>query len=103
MAMFDKVLFNETWLARWPSSSYLSSTPRTYYHLPLVLQVEGRAGAVIVKFDNYLDNFPGFLSSVSGVRRHHIHGTSLYLFTRKTEVIESNIPKATPTEEGPQY
>ncbi|KAL0394537.1 UNVERIFIED_CONTAM: hypothetical protein Slati_4419900 [Sesamum latifolium] len=34
----DRMLVNEAWLVKWPTSKYISATPRTSDHSPLILQ-----------------------------------------------------------------
>ncbi|KAL0445009.1 UNVERIFIED_CONTAM: hypothetical protein Slati_2223600 [Sesamum latifolium] len=85
----DRMLVNDSWLARWPNSSYLCATPRTSDHSPLVLR-----GSVIrnygrcFRLDNYLAQLPGFINLVRGVWEHPIVGTPMYSVTRKLKALK---------------
>ncbi|KAL0420604.1 UNVERIFIED_CONTAM: hypothetical protein Slati_3083300 [Sesamum latifolium] len=80
----DRILVNDRWLARWPNSSYLSATPRTSDHSPLVLRgVVIRNVGGCFRFDNYLAKSPGFIDLVRGIWDHPIVGTPMYSVTRK--------------------
>ncbi|KAL0449535.1 UNVERIFIED_CONTAM: hypothetical protein Slati_1509900 [Sesamum latifolium] len=64
----DRMLANDNWLRKWPSSICYSTTPRTSDHSPLVLQgYDFRQSKHLFHFDNYLAASPGFLDSVNSV------------------------------------
>ncbi|KAL0295057.1 UNVERIFIED_CONTAM: hypothetical protein Sradi_6855500 [Sesamum radiatum] len=85
----DRVLVNDTWLARWPNSAYLSALPQTSDHSPLILQgAERRLTRGVFRFDNFLTSQPGFLTSVRQVWRHRIYGSEMYGVTRKLKALK---------------
>ncbi|KAL0282163.1 UNVERIFIED_CONTAM: hypothetical protein Sradi_7269500 [Sesamum radiatum] len=62
----DRMLVNEMWLVKWPHASYLSALPSTSDHSPLVLLGNARTTDTIpFRFDNFLAEQPGFLTSVN--------------------------------------
>ncbi|KAL2252863.1 UNVERIFIED_CONTAM: Transposon TX1 uncharacterized protein [Sesamum indicum] len=75
----DRVLINDPWLARFPTSSYHSLTPRTSDHLPLVLfgdsQHHNNGG--MFRFDNYLTLSPEFIPSVQNIWQHEVVGVAI--------------------------
>ncbi|KAL0291683.1 UNVERIFIED_CONTAM: hypothetical protein Sradi_7018100 [Sesamum radiatum] len=86
----DRVLVNDTWLEKWPNSSYLSALPQTSDHSPLILLgAERRPVGGVFRFDNFLASQPGFLTSVRQVWRHRIYGTEMYGVTRKLKALKS--------------
>ncbi|KAL0420810.1 UNVERIFIED_CONTAM: hypothetical protein Slati_3103900 [Sesamum latifolium] len=85
----DRMLANDRWLARWPDTICLSSTPRTSDHSPLVLSgYSHRRGGGLFRFDKFLARNPGFLALVEGTWRHNIHGTPMYSITRKLKLLK---------------
>ncbi|KAL0307384.1 UNVERIFIED_CONTAM: hypothetical protein Scaly_2984900 [Sesamum calycinum] len=85
----DRMLVNENWLAVWPLSKYLSSTPRTSDHAPLILQGEqGHKSAPMFRFENFMTKIPGFLSYVEDIWKHHTVGTAMYALTRKLKALK---------------
>ncbi|KAL0455360.1 UNVERIFIED_CONTAM: hypothetical protein Slati_0875200 [Sesamum latifolium] len=53
---------NDRWLVRWPDAVYVSLSPRTSDHSPLVLKGSSELPqASMSHFDNYLAQFPGFI------------------------------------------
>ncbi|KAL0283960.1 UNVERIFIED_CONTAM: Retrovirus-related Pol polyprotein from type-2 retrotransposable element R2DM [Sesamum radiatum] len=86
----DRVLVNETWLVKWPSSSYFSAIPSTSDHSPLVLVgAEQRPVSGCFRFDNFLTKQAGFLDAVRGVWRHHIYGTKMYGVVCKLKALKT--------------
>ncbi|KAL0455507.1 UNVERIFIED_CONTAM: hypothetical protein Slati_0889900 [Sesamum latifolium] len=85
----DRMLVNESWLARWPNSSYLCPTLQTSDHSPLVLRASViRNYGRCFRFDNYLAKLPGFIDLVRGVWEHPIVGTPMYSVTRKLKALK---------------
>ncbi|KAL0295375.1 UNVERIFIED_CONTAM: hypothetical protein Sradi_6838000 [Sesamum radiatum] len=85
----DRALVNDTWLEKWPNSSYLSALPQTSDHSPLILLgAERRLTGGVFRFDNFLTSQPGFLTSVRQVWRHRIYGTAMYGVTRKLKALK---------------
>ncbi|KAL0282277.1 UNVERIFIED_CONTAM: hypothetical protein Sangu_2959000 [Sesamum angustifolium] len=85
----DRILANDRWLAHWPNSVCLSTSPRTSDHSPLALRghTSRRLGGVF-QFDNYLAKAHGFLDLVQWVWRHDIYGTPMYSITRKLKLLK---------------
>ncbi|KAL0304674.1 UNVERIFIED_CONTAM: hypothetical protein Sangu_3070300 [Sesamum angustifolium] len=86
----DRMLVNEAWLETWPGASYISALPSTSDHSPLVLNGTNRgADRAIFRFDNYLAQQPGFLSSVENIWKHHITGTTMYEIVNKLKLLKA--------------
>ncbi|KAL0289795.1 UNVERIFIED_CONTAM: hypothetical protein Sradi_7064300 [Sesamum radiatum] len=86
----DRVLVNESWLVKWPHSSYLSALPSTSDHSPLILVgAERRPALGCFRFDNFLTKQSGFLGAVRGVWHHHIYGTKMYGVVRKLKALKA--------------
>ncbi|KAL0448195.1 UNVERIFIED_CONTAM: LINE-1 reverse transcriptase [Sesamum latifolium] len=80
---------NDRWLERWPDSVYVSLSPRTSDHSPLVLKgTSDLPRASMFRFDNYLAQSPGFIHEVHNVWRHGIMGTRMYAVTRKLKALK---------------
>ncbi|KAL2231095.1 UNVERIFIED_CONTAM: hypothetical protein Sindi_1703900 [Sesamum indicum] len=81
----DRILINDRWLARFPSSSYHSLLSRTSDHSPLVLhgdtQNQTRGG--MFRFDNYLTRSPEFIPNVQNIWQHRIIGTPMFAVTQQ--------------------
>ncbi|KAK4383217.1 hypothetical protein Sango_2797900 [Sesamum angolense] len=85
----DRMLVNENWLAIWPLSKYLCSAPRTSDHTPLIIQGEqGHMAASIFRFENFMTEIPGFLSSIQDTWKHHVVGAAMYTLTRKLKALK---------------
>ncbi|KAL0295479.1 UNVERIFIED_CONTAM: putative ribonuclease H protein [Sesamum radiatum] len=85
----DRMLVNENWLTVWPATKYVSATPRTSDHAPLIIQGdEGQKEASMFRFENFVTKIPGFISCVEDVWKHHIVGTAMYTFTRKLKALK---------------
>ncbi|XP_011083323.1 uncharacterized protein LOC105165859 [Sesamum indicum] len=86
----DRILINDRWLARFPTSSYHSLTPRTSDHSPLVLvgdsQHHNNRG--MFRFDNYLTLSPDFIPSVQNIWQHEVIGVPMYAVTRKLKALK---------------
>ncbi|KAL0292598.1 UNVERIFIED_CONTAM: hypothetical protein Sradi_6983200 [Sesamum radiatum] len=86
----DRMLVNEMWLVKWPHASYLSALPSTSDHSPLVLLGNARTTDTIpFRFDNFLAEQPGFLTSVNQIWRHQIHGNRMYGVTCKLKSLKA--------------
>ncbi|KAL0455549.1 UNVERIFIED_CONTAM: LINE-1 reverse transcriptase [Sesamum latifolium] len=85
----DRMLANDRWLALWPNTICLSSTPRTSDHsLQVLAGYTNRRGGGMFRFDNFIARSPGFLELVDGIWRHNIHGTLMYSVTRKLKLLK---------------
>ncbi|KAL0427665.1 UNVERIFIED_CONTAM: hypothetical protein Slati_2941300 [Sesamum latifolium] len=85
-----RMLVNETWLVHWSQSIYISASPRTSDHSPLILQGHDRCrDTPIFRFDNFMTKLPGFLDMVKERWKHPIIGTSMYALTRKLKYLKS--------------
>ncbi|KAL2237662.1 UNVERIFIED_CONTAM: hypothetical protein Sindi_0957900 [Sesamum indicum] len=80
----DRILINDRWLARFPSSCYHSLLPRTSDHSPLVLHRDrqSQTGGMF-RFDNYLTHSPEFIPSVQNIWQNTIVGVPMFAVTRK--------------------
>ncbi|KAL2224534.1 UNVERIFIED_CONTAM: hypothetical protein Sindi_3021100 [Sesamum indicum] len=89
----DRILINDRWLARFPSSSYHSLLPRTLDHSPLVIhgdrQHQHQIGGGMFRFDNYLTHSPEFIPSVQNIWQHTIIGVPMFAVTRKLKALKS--------------
>ncbi|XP_011083377.1 uncharacterized protein LOC105165918 [Sesamum indicum] len=85
----DRMLINDTWIARFPTSAYLSLTPRTSDHSPLVLcgDRQQQLGGMF-RFDNYLTRSPKFIPSVQNVWKHEVVRVPMYAVTRKLKALK---------------
>ncbi|KAL0448194.1 UNVERIFIED_CONTAM: LINE-1 reverse transcriptase [Sesamum latifolium] len=85
----DRMVCNDRWLERWPDGVYVSLSPRTSDHSPLVLKGSSKLPrASVFRFDNYLAQSPGFIPEVQNVWRHGIMGTRMYAVTRKLKALK---------------
>ncbi|XP_011075695.1 uncharacterized protein LOC105160127 [Sesamum indicum] len=86
----DRILFNDRWLAQFPTSSYHSLTPRTSDHSPLVLfgdsQHHNNGG--MFRFDNYPTLSPDFIPSVQNIWQHEVIGVPMYAVTHKLKALK---------------
>ncbi|KAL2226576.1 UNVERIFIED_CONTAM: putative mitochondrial protein [Sesamum indicum] len=86
----DRILINDRWLARFPTSSYHSLTPRTSDHSPLVLfgdsQHHNNGG--MFRFDNYPTLSPDFIPSVQNIWQHEVIGVPMYAVTHKLKALK---------------
>ncbi|KAL0439159.1 UNVERIFIED_CONTAM: hypothetical protein Slati_2398900 [Sesamum latifolium] len=72
----DRMLVNGTWLVHWPQSIYISASPRTSDHSPLILQGHDRCGDTpIFRFDNFMLNYLDFLICLFGGGRRQTQVT----------------------------
>ncbi|KAL2248168.1 UNVERIFIED_CONTAM: hypothetical protein Sindi_2669100 [Sesamum indicum] len=79
-----RMLINDTWLTRFPTSCYTSLLPQTSDHSPLVLNGDRQMQlGGMFRFDNYLTLSPNFIPSVQNVWQHAIVGVPMYAITRK--------------------
>ncbi|KAL2235678.1 UNVERIFIED_CONTAM: hypothetical protein Sindi_1300000, partial [Sesamum indicum] len=85
----DRMLINDRWIARFPTSYYCCLTPRTSDHSPMVLcgDRQQQLGGMF-RFDNYLALSPEFILSVQQVWQHHIIGVPMYAVTRKLKALK---------------
>ncbi|KAL2251910.1 UNVERIFIED_CONTAM: hypothetical protein Sindi_2313300 [Sesamum indicum] len=85
----DRILINDRWLARFPSSCYHSLLPRTSDHLPLVLHGDrqSQTGGMF-RFDNYLTHSPEFIPSVQNIWQNTIVGVPMFAVTRKLKALK---------------
>ncbi|KAL2225604.1 UNVERIFIED_CONTAM: hypothetical protein Sindi_2948700, partial [Sesamum indicum] len=76
----DRILINDRWLARFPTSSYHSLTPRTSDHSPLVLDgdMQQHNGA----------QSPEFIPNVENIWHHEVVGIPMYAVTRKLKALK---------------
>ncbi|KAL2231032.1 UNVERIFIED_CONTAM: hypothetical protein Sindi_1697600 [Sesamum indicum] len=88
----DRILINDRWLARFPSSCYHSLLPRTSDHSPLVIhgdmQHHQQTGGGMFRFDNYLTHSPEFIPSVQNIWQHSIIGVPMFAVTRKLKALK---------------
>ncbi|KAL0309599.1 UNVERIFIED_CONTAM: hypothetical protein Sradi_5902200 [Sesamum radiatum] len=85
----DRMLVNDVLLSQWPNCYYLTLTPRTSGHSPLVTCGESSIqNGSMFRFDNYLATSPDFIPAVQNVWQHHIVGTTMYAVTRKLMALE---------------
>ncbi|KAL2251900.1 UNVERIFIED_CONTAM: hypothetical protein Sindi_2312300 [Sesamum indicum] len=86
----DRILINDRWMARFPTSSYTSLTPRTSDHSPLILNGDSQQQfGGMFRFDNYLTLSPEFTLSVQQIWQHNIIGVPMYVVTRKLKALKS--------------
>ncbi|XP_011074610.1 uncharacterized protein LOC105159297 [Sesamum indicum] len=86
----DRILINDRWMARFPTSSYTSLTPRTSDHSPLILNGDSQQQfGGMFHFDNYLTLSPEFIPSVQQIWQHNIIGVPIYVVTRKLKALKS--------------
>ncbi|KAL2252862.1 UNVERIFIED_CONTAM: hypothetical protein Sindi_0080900 [Sesamum indicum] len=86
----DRILINDHWLARFPTSSYHSLTPRTSDHSPLVLHgdTQQHNGGGMFRFDNYLARSPDFIPNVQNIWHHEVVGIPMYAVIRKLKALK---------------
>ncbi|KAL2224845.1 UNVERIFIED_CONTAM: hypothetical protein Sindi_2938300 [Sesamum indicum] len=85
----DRILINDCWLARFPTSSYHSLTPRTSDHSPLVLHGDTQQlNGGMFRFDNYLALSPEFIPNVQSIWHHEVVGIPMYTVTRKLKALK---------------
>ncbi|KAL2225019.1 UNVERIFIED_CONTAM: putative mitochondrial protein [Sesamum indicum] len=86
----NRILINDRWLARFPTSSYHCLTPRTFDHSPLVLYGDSQQqnGGMFL-FDNYLTHSPNFIPSVQNIWQHEVVGVPMYAVSRKLKALKS--------------
>ncbi|KAL2230784.1 UNVERIFIED_CONTAM: LINE-1 reverse transcriptase [Sesamum indicum] len=85
----DRVLINDRWLARFPTSSYHSLTPRTSDHSPLVLHGDTQQhNGGMFRFDNYMALSPEFIPNVQNIWHHEVVGIPMYAVTRKLKALK---------------
>ncbi|KAL2237740.1 UNVERIFIED_CONTAM: hypothetical protein Sindi_0965700 [Sesamum indicum] len=85
----DRILINDRWLARFPTSSYHSLTPRISDHSPLVLHGDTQQhNGGMFGFDNYLARSPDFIPIVQNIWHHEIVGVPTYAVTRKLKALK---------------
>ncbi|KAL2231085.1 UNVERIFIED_CONTAM: hypothetical protein Sindi_1702900 [Sesamum indicum] len=85
----DRILINDRWLARFPSSCYHCLLPRTSDHLPLLLHGDrqNQTGGMF-RFDNYLTHSPEFTPSVPNIWQNIIVGVPMFAVTRKLKALK---------------
>ncbi|KAL2235440.1 UNVERIFIED_CONTAM: hypothetical protein Sindi_1276200 [Sesamum indicum] len=85
----DRILINDRWLARFPTSSYHCLTPRTSDHSLLVLYRDSQQqNGGMFQFDNYLTHSPDFIPSVQNIWQHELVGVPMYAVTRKLKALK---------------
>ncbi|KAL2230690.1 UNVERIFIED_CONTAM: hypothetical protein Sindi_1663400 [Sesamum indicum] len=85
----DRILINDCWLARFPTSSYHSLTTRTSDHSPLVLHGDSRQlNGGMFRFDNYLALSPEFIPNVQSIWHHEVVDIPMYAVTRKLKALK---------------
>ncbi|KAL2231101.1 UNVERIFIED_CONTAM: hypothetical protein Sindi_1704500 [Sesamum indicum] len=86
----DRILINDRWLARFPTSSYHSLTPRTSDHSPLVLHgdTQQHNGGGMFRFHNYLARSPDFIPNVQNIWHHEVIGIPMYAVTPKLKALK---------------
>ncbi|KAL2224551.1 UNVERIFIED_CONTAM: hypothetical protein Sindi_3020600, partial [Sesamum indicum] len=85
----DRMMINDRWMARFPTSFYTSLTPRTSDHSPLVLYGDSQQQyGGMFRFDNYLTLSPEFIPSVQQIWQHNIIGAPMYAVTRKLKALK---------------
>ncbi|KAL2248001.1 UNVERIFIED_CONTAM: hypothetical protein Sindi_2652400 [Sesamum indicum] len=76
----DRILINDHWLARFPTPSYHSLTPRTSDHSPL------QHSGGMFRFDNYLAQSPEFIPNVQNILHHEVVGIPMYARRNKGDL-----------------
>ncbi|KAL2246936.1 UNVERIFIED_CONTAM: Transposon TX1 uncharacterized protein [Sesamum indicum] len=85
----DRILINDRWLERFPTSSYHSLLPRTSDHSLLVLHGDSlQHNGGMFRFDNYLTKSPDFIPSVQNIWQHEVIGVPMYAVTRKLKALK---------------
>ncbi|XP_011101354.1 uncharacterized protein LOC105179434 [Sesamum indicum] len=85
----DRILINDLWFKRFPTSSYHSLLPRTSDHSPLVLHGDSpQHNGGMFRFDNYLANSPDFIPSVQNIWQHEVIGVPMYAVTHKLKALK---------------
>ncbi|KAL2232501.1 UNVERIFIED_CONTAM: hypothetical protein Sindi_1430100 [Sesamum indicum] len=85
----DRLLINDRWLARFPTSSYHSLLPLTSDHSPLVIYGDSQQhNGGMFQFDNYLAISPDFIPSVQNIWQHEVVGMPMYAVTRKLKALK---------------
>ncbi|XP_011101576.1 uncharacterized protein LOC105179635 [Sesamum indicum] len=85
----DRILINDRWLERFPTSSYHSLLPRTSDHSPLVLHGDSpQHNGGMFRFDNYLTKSPDFIPSVQNIWQPEVIGVPMYAVTRKLKALK---------------
>ncbi|KAL0281999.1 UNVERIFIED_CONTAM: hypothetical protein Sradi_7275100 [Sesamum radiatum] len=85
----DRLLVNDSWMERWPDTTYVSLSARTSDHSPLVLRGDTSTRSTgMFRFDNYLARTTEFIPSVCSIWRHHIVGSAMYAITRKLKALK---------------
>ncbi|KAL2251957.1 UNVERIFIED_CONTAM: putative ribonuclease H protein [Sesamum indicum] len=85
----DRILINDRWLARFPTSSYHCLTPQTSDHSPLVLHGDTQQqNGGMFRFDNYLAHSPDFIPSVQNIWQHEVVGVPMYAVSRKLKALK---------------
>ena len=85
----DRILINDRWLARFPSSCYHCLLPRTSDHSLLLLHGDrqNQTGGMF-RFDNYLTLSPEFIPSVQNIWQNTIVGVPMFAVTRKLKALK---------------
>ncbi|KAL2224833.1 UNVERIFIED_CONTAM: hypothetical protein Sindi_2937100 [Sesamum indicum] len=85
----DRILINDRWLARFPTSSYHSLTPRTSDDSPLVLHGDTQQhNGGMLRFDNYLARSPEFIPNVHSIWHHEIVGVPIIVYAKAAKLEE---------------
>ncbi|KAL2225547.1 UNVERIFIED_CONTAM: hypothetical protein Sindi_2916900 [Sesamum indicum] len=85
----DRMLINDRWLARFPSSYYHSLMPRTSDHSPLVIHGDRQNQTRgMFRFDNYLTLSPEFIPSVQNIWNQTVIGVPMFAITRKLKALK---------------
>ncbi|KAL2224841.1 UNVERIFIED_CONTAM: hypothetical protein Sindi_2937900 [Sesamum indicum] len=85
----DRMLINDRWLARFPSSYYHSLMPRTSEHSPLVIHGDRQNQTRgMFRFDNYLTLSPDFIPSVQNIWNQTVIGVPMFAITRKLKALK---------------
>ncbi|XP_011101582.1 uncharacterized protein LOC105179641 [Sesamum indicum] len=86
----DRILINDRWLARFPTSSYHSLTTRTSDYSPLVLHGDSQQlNGGMFRFDNYLALSPEFIPNVQSIWHHEVVGILMDAVTCKLKAFKS--------------
>ncbi|KAL2224854.1 UNVERIFIED_CONTAM: hypothetical protein Sindi_2939200 [Sesamum indicum] len=85
----DRILINDRWLARFPSSYYHCLLQRTSDHSPLLLHGDrqNQTGGMF-RFDNYLTLSPEFIPSVQNIWQNTIVGVPMFAVTHKLKALK---------------
>ncbi|KAL2232688.1 UNVERIFIED_CONTAM: hypothetical protein Sindi_1448800 [Sesamum indicum] len=85
----DRMLTNDTWVAKFPMAFYSCLTPRTSDHSPMVISGDSqRQFGGMFRFDNYLTLSLNFIPSVLNIWQHEVIGAPMYAVIWKLKALK---------------